>query len=150
MAPEGARIPVPSEVTLMCAGFAIRSVWMPFGVAVAAASAGNLLGSLLAYGLGRGSLVATTAGALPGRLPAVIASSLAARRPRPCSLRTAPADDGRRLRDLPAAFAMLRVLRAAVASLQSSVQWAVVRKPRPRSDCQPFGPLATRRKWSVT
>lgn len=53
MVPESACIPVPSEVTLMCAGFAVRSGWMPFWAAVGAATAGNLLGSLIAYGIGR-------------------------------------------------------------------------------------------------
>lgn len=53
MVPESACIPVPSEVTLMCAGFAVRSGWMPFWAAVLAATAGNLVGSLIAYGVGR-------------------------------------------------------------------------------------------------
>ena len=55
MVPESACIPVPSEVTLMCAGFAVKSGWMPFWAAVAAATAGNLVGSLAAYGIGRAS-----------------------------------------------------------------------------------------------
>lgn len=53
MIPESACVPVPSEVTLMCAGFAVRSGWMPFWAAVLAATAGNLVGSLIAYGVGR-------------------------------------------------------------------------------------------------
>jgi membrane protein DedA with SNARE-associated domain len=53
MVPESACIPVPSEVTLMCAGFAVRSGWMPFWAAVLAATLGNLVGSLIAYGIGR-------------------------------------------------------------------------------------------------
>jgi membrane protein DedA with SNARE-associated domain len=53
MVPESACVPVPSEVTLMCAGFAVRSGWMPFWAAVLAATAGNLVGSLIAYGVGR-------------------------------------------------------------------------------------------------
>jgi membrane protein DedA with SNARE-associated domain len=53
MVPESACVPVPSEVTLMCAGFAVRSGWMPFWAAVVAATAGNLIGSLIAYGAGR-------------------------------------------------------------------------------------------------
>jgi membrane protein DedA with SNARE-associated domain len=56
MVPESACIPVPSELTLMCAGFGVREGWMPFWAAVAAASAGNLVGSLIAYGAGRGRL----------------------------------------------------------------------------------------------
>jgi membrane protein DedA with SNARE-associated domain len=55
MIPESACIPLPSEVTLMCAGFGVRQGWMPFWVAVAAATAGNLLGSLIAYAFGRAS-----------------------------------------------------------------------------------------------
>ena len=51
--PESACIPVPSEATLLAAGFAVRQGWMPFWVAVAAATAGNLVGSLIAYGIGR-------------------------------------------------------------------------------------------------
>lgn len=53
MVPESACIPVPSEVTLICAGFAVKSGLMPFWLAVLAATAGNLVGSLIAYGLGR-------------------------------------------------------------------------------------------------
>jgi membrane protein DedA with SNARE-associated domain len=53
MIPESACIPVPSEVTLLAAGFAVHQGWMPLPVAVAAATAGNLAGSLLAYALGR-------------------------------------------------------------------------------------------------
>ena len=52
MVPESACIPVPSEVTLMCAGFGVREGWMPFWSAVVAA-AGNVVGSLIAYGIGR-------------------------------------------------------------------------------------------------
>jgi membrane protein DedA with SNARE-associated domain len=53
MVPESACIPVPSEVTLLAAGFAVHQGHMPFAVAVAAATAGNLTGSLLAYAVGR-------------------------------------------------------------------------------------------------
>ncbi len=53
MVPESACIPVPSEVTLLAAGFAVHEGWMPFWLAVAAATAGNLAGSLIAYALGR-------------------------------------------------------------------------------------------------
>jgi membrane protein DedA with SNARE-associated domain len=44
---------VPSEVTLLAAGFAARQGHMALGAAVAAATAGNLTGSLIAYALGR-------------------------------------------------------------------------------------------------
>jgi membrane protein DedA with SNARE-associated domain len=53
MVPESACVPVPSEVTLLAAGFAVHEGHMPFVFAVAAATAGNLVGSLLAYALGR-------------------------------------------------------------------------------------------------
>jgi len=53
MVPESACIPVPSEVTLLAAGFAVHEGHMAFGVAVATATAGNLAGSLIAYALGR-------------------------------------------------------------------------------------------------
>ena len=52
MVPESACIPVPSEVTLLFSGFAVHHGWMSFPLAVMAATAGNLAGSLLAYGLG--------------------------------------------------------------------------------------------------
>jgi membrane protein DedA with SNARE-associated domain len=54
MIPESACIPVPSEVTLMAAGFAVRQGLVSFPSAVAAATAGNLIGSLIAYAVGRG------------------------------------------------------------------------------------------------
>ncbi len=53
MVPESACIPVPSELTLMSAGFSVSEGWMPFWAAVLAATAGNLLGSLIAYWIGR-------------------------------------------------------------------------------------------------
>jgi membrane protein DedA with SNARE-associated domain len=53
MVPESACIPIPSEATLLCAGFGVSQGWMPLWAAVAAATAGNLLGSLIAYGVGR-------------------------------------------------------------------------------------------------
>jgi membrane protein DedA with SNARE-associated domain len=52
MVPESACIPLPSEVTLLFSGFAVHQGWMSLPLAVLAATAGNLLGSLLAYGLG--------------------------------------------------------------------------------------------------
>jgi membrane protein DedA with SNARE-associated domain len=60
MVPESACVPVPSEATLLAAGFAVRQGLMPFWFAVLAAVAGNLVGSLIAYGLGR--LVSRTPG----------------------------------------------------------------------------------------
>jgi membrane protein DedA with SNARE-associated domain len=53
MVPESACLPVPSEVTLLAAGFAVHQGHMPLAAAIAAATAGNLVGSLLAYALGR-------------------------------------------------------------------------------------------------
>src|SRR5881227_366241 len=52
MVPESACIPIPSEATLLFSGFAVSQGWMSFALAVAAATAGNLVGSLIAYGLG--------------------------------------------------------------------------------------------------
>jgi membrane protein DedA with SNARE-associated domain len=52
MVPESACIPIPSEVTLLFSGFAVHQGWMSFLPAVLAATAGNLVGSLLAYALG--------------------------------------------------------------------------------------------------
>jgi membrane protein DedA with SNARE-associated domain len=49
MVPESACIPVPSEVTLTFAGFAVTQHWMSFPLAVLSATAGNVLGSLIAY-----------------------------------------------------------------------------------------------------
>jgi membrane protein DedA with SNARE-associated domain len=51
--PESACIPVPGELTLLAAGFAVHQGRMAFAAAVAAATAGNLAGSLMAYALGR-------------------------------------------------------------------------------------------------
>jgi membrane protein DedA with SNARE-associated domain len=52
MVPESACIPIPSELTLLFSGFAVHQGWMSLPLAVGAATAGNLVGSLLAYGLG--------------------------------------------------------------------------------------------------
>lgn len=57
MVPESACIPVPSEVTLLFAGFAVHAGWMSLPAAILAATAGNLVGSLLAYGLGASLLL---------------------------------------------------------------------------------------------
>jgi membrane protein DedA with SNARE-associated domain len=52
MVPESACIPVPSEITLLFAGFAVDQGWMSLPFAVLAAATGNLVGSLIAYGIG--------------------------------------------------------------------------------------------------
>jgi membrane protein DedA with SNARE-associated domain len=52
MVPESACIPVPSELTLLFSGFAVHQGWMSFPLALLAATAGNVVGSLIAYGLG--------------------------------------------------------------------------------------------------
>lgn len=62
MVPESACVPVPSEVTLMAAGFAVHEGHMGFWVAVGAATAGNVVGSLLAYGAGRAGLLTQLSG----------------------------------------------------------------------------------------
>jgi membrane protein DedA with SNARE-associated domain len=63
MIPESACIPVPSEVTLIFSGVAVNQGWMSFPLAVLAATAGNLVGSLLAYGLGASRLLVGVPGA---------------------------------------------------------------------------------------
>lgn len=57
MVPESACVPIPSEVTLLFSGFAVHQGWMSLPLAVLAATAGNLVGSLIAYGLGASRLV---------------------------------------------------------------------------------------------
>src|SRR5438477_3756108 len=57
MVPESACVPLPSEVTLLFSGFAVHQGWMSFPLAVLAATAGNLVGSLLAYALGASQLL---------------------------------------------------------------------------------------------
>jgi membrane protein DedA with SNARE-associated domain len=52
MIPESACVPVPSEVTLLFSGFAVDQGWMSLPLAILAATAGNLVGSLIAYALG--------------------------------------------------------------------------------------------------
>ena len=51
--PESACIPLPSELTLLSAGFGVHHGWFSFPAAVAMATAGNVVGSLFAYWLGR-------------------------------------------------------------------------------------------------
>ena len=58
MVPESACVPVPSEVTLLFSGFAVHQRWMSLPLAVLAATAGNLVGSLLAYAVGASELLA--------------------------------------------------------------------------------------------
>jgi membrane protein DedA with SNARE-associated domain len=53
MVPESACVPLPSELTLLSAGYGVHQAWFSFPVAVAAATAGNLIGSTIAYWLGR-------------------------------------------------------------------------------------------------
>ena len=57
MVPESACVPVPSEATLLFSGFAVHEGWMSLPLAVLAATAGNLVGSLLAYALGAAHLL---------------------------------------------------------------------------------------------
>ncbi len=58
MVPESACIPIPSEVTLIFSGVAVHQGWMSFPLAVLAATAGNVVGSLLAYGVGASGVLA--------------------------------------------------------------------------------------------
>jgi membrane protein DedA with SNARE-associated domain len=53
MIPESACVPVPSEATLLSAGAGVAHGWFSLPVAVGAATAGNLVGSLIAYAIGR-------------------------------------------------------------------------------------------------
>jgi membrane protein DedA with SNARE-associated domain len=57
MVPESACIPVPSALTLLFSGFAVHQGWMSLPAAALAATAGNLVGSLLAYALGASHLL---------------------------------------------------------------------------------------------
>jgi membrane protein DedA with SNARE-associated domain len=57
MVPESACIPVPSEITLLFSGFAVHQGWLNLPLAVLGATAGNLVGSLLAYAIGASGLV---------------------------------------------------------------------------------------------
>jgi membrane protein DedA with SNARE-associated domain len=53
MIPESACLPIPSEVTLLSAGFGVHQGWFSLPLAVAAGTAGNLVGSSIAYWIGR-------------------------------------------------------------------------------------------------
>lgn len=63
MVPESACIPVPSELTLLFSGFAVSQHLMNFWLAVAAATGGNVVGSLIAYGVGATRLLERIPGA---------------------------------------------------------------------------------------
>jgi membrane protein DedA with SNARE-associated domain len=57
MVPESAGILIPSEATLVGAGVAVHHGLLPFWLAVVAAAAGNLCGSLFAYWAGSAGLL---------------------------------------------------------------------------------------------
>jgi membrane protein DedA with SNARE-associated domain len=61
MVPESACIPIPSEVTLIFSGVAVQAGWMSFFLALLAATGGNLLGSLIAYAVGRSGVLRNVA-----------------------------------------------------------------------------------------
>jgi len=63
MVPESACIPIPSEVTLLFSGFSVREGWMSFASVMLAATAGNVVGSVIAYGLGASRLLERLPGA---------------------------------------------------------------------------------------
>jgi membrane protein DedA with SNARE-associated domain len=63
MVPESACILIPSEVTLLFSGFAVSAHWMGFWPAVLAATGGNMVGSLIAYGVGATGLLTRVPGA---------------------------------------------------------------------------------------
>jgi membrane protein DedA with SNARE-associated domain len=58
MVPESACVPIPSEVTLIFSGVAVHQGWMSLPLAVLAATAGNLVGSLIAYCVGASGILA--------------------------------------------------------------------------------------------
>jgi membrane protein DedA with SNARE-associated domain len=62
MVPESACIPIPSEVTLLSSGLAVSQHWMSLPLAIVAATAGNLVGSLIAYALGTTRLLSSAPG----------------------------------------------------------------------------------------
>jgi membrane protein DedA with SNARE-associated domain len=55
MVPESAGLPIPSEVTLLVAGVAVSQGQMSWWAAIVAATAGNIVGSVALYRLGRRS-----------------------------------------------------------------------------------------------
>ncbi|MEA2317947.1 MAG: hypothetical protein QOD44_2136 [Solirubrobacteraceae bacterium] len=55
MVPESAGLPIPSEVTLLVAGVAVSQGQMTWWAAIGAATAGNVVGSMALYRLGRRS-----------------------------------------------------------------------------------------------
>jgi membrane protein DedA with SNARE-associated domain len=57
MVPESACIPIPSELTLLFAGAAVQRGWLSLPLAVACATAGNLVGSMIAYAVGASRLL---------------------------------------------------------------------------------------------
>jgi membrane protein DedA with SNARE-associated domain len=58
MVPESACIPIPSELTLLFAGYSVGQGWMTLPLAVLCATAGNLVGSMIAYAVGASGLLA--------------------------------------------------------------------------------------------
>jgi membrane protein DedA with SNARE-associated domain len=63
MLPESACIPIPSELTLLFSGFAVSQGWMSLPLAILAATAGNVVGSLFAYWLGATGMFSRVPGA---------------------------------------------------------------------------------------
>ncbi len=59
MVPESAGILIPSEATLIGAGIAVHDGLLPFWLAIAAAAAGNVCGSLFACWAGSAGLLRT-------------------------------------------------------------------------------------------
>lgn len=66
MIPESAGVPVPSEAVMMAAGFAVQQGHMELWMAIAAGTGGNIVGSLIAYWIGRRGLLKK----LPGKFGA--------------------------------------------------------------------------------
>lgn len=57
MVPESACVPIPSEVTLLFAGYAVGQGWINLPLVVLSATAGNLVGAVLAYGVGASGIL---------------------------------------------------------------------------------------------
>src|SRR5260370_39931160 len=54
MALESAGIPIPSEIIMPLAGYQVKLGHFNFWAVVLAGTAGNVLGAMVAYGIGRG------------------------------------------------------------------------------------------------
>jgi membrane protein DedA with SNARE-associated domain len=122
MVPESACLPLPSELTLISAGFGVHQGWFSFPVAVAAATTGNLTGSLIAYWLGRRGLLTK----LPGRAGAAVArcEQLFGRRGSSTVFIARLLPLARTFVSLPAGHADVPLLRFVVLTLAGCAIWS--------------------------